>query len=51
MEFVLYGLASYSLISKKSVEGKVEFKDLMGSMINLGKAGAGEEEDFDGEDF
>lgn len=51
MEFVLYGLASYSLISKKSVEGKVEFKDLMGSMINLGKAGTGEEEDFDGEDF
>jgi magnesium chelatase subunit I len=51
MEFVLYGLASYSLISKKSVEGKVEFKDLMGSMINLGKAGSGEEEDIDGEDF
>lgn len=51
MEFVLYGLASYSLISKKSVEGKVEFKDLMGSMINLGKAGSGDEEDFDGEDF
>lgn len=33
MEFVLHGLSSYSLISKKVVEGKVEFKDLMGSML------------------
>lgn len=33
MEFVLHGLSSYSLISKKIVEGKVEFKDLMGSML------------------
>ena len=36
MEFVLHGLASYSLISKKVLEGKIEFKDLMGSMLNLG---------------
>lgn len=36
MEFVLHGLASYSLISKKTVDGKIEFKDLMGSMMNLG---------------
>lgn len=33
MEFVLHGLSTYSLISKKVVEGKVEFKDLMGSML------------------
>jgi magnesium chelatase subunit I len=36
MEFVLHGLAAYSLISKAIVEGRTEFKDLMGSMINLG---------------
>jgi magnesium chelatase subunit I len=35
MEFVLHGLASYSLISKKILEGKVEFKDLVGSMMNF----------------
>jgi len=36
MEFVLHGLASFSLISKKTLEARIEFKDLMGSMINLG---------------
>ena len=36
MEFVLHGLASYSLISKKTLDGKIEFKDLMGSMLNFG---------------
>lgn len=51
MEFVLYGLASYSLISKKLMEGKVEFKDLMGSMLNLGKSSTDDEEDYDGESF
>ena len=52
MEFVLHGLAAYSLISKKVVEGKIEFKDLIGSMVNLGSGNytAGEE-DFEGEDF
>ena len=51
MEFVLHGLASFSLISKQIVEGKVEFKDLMGSIINLNTSQSGEEDDFDGEDF
>jgi magnesium chelatase subunit I len=37
MEFVLFGLASYSLISKKVLDAKIEFKDLMGSMLNLGE--------------
>ncbi|MBL0271377.1 MAG: magnesium chelatase [Chitinophagaceae bacterium] len=37
MEFVLHGLASYSLISKKMFESKVEFKDLMGSMMDFGE--------------
>lgn len=42
MEFVLHGLASYSLISKKMLESKVEFKDLVGSIMNFG-----EKEDFE----
>lgn len=51
MEFVLHGLASYSLISKQIVDGRVEFKDLMGSIINLDASRGGEEDDFDSEDF
>jgi magnesium chelatase subunit I len=35
MEFVLHGLSSYSLISKKILETSVEFKYLMGSMLNI----------------
>ena len=35
MEFVLHGLASYSLVSKKILETSIEFKDLMGSMLNI----------------
>lgn len=47
MEFVLHGLASYSLISKKIVERGIEFKDLMGSMLNMQSSGSMEEdEDF-----
>jgi len=45
MEFVLHGLASYSLISKKVLEAKIEFKDLMGSMINLGSSGGYKDEE------
>jgi len=37
MEFVLHGLAAYSMISRKFLDGKVEFKDLVGSMLNLGQ--------------
>ncbi|HEV7781699.1 MAG TPA: magnesium chelatase [Chitinophagaceae bacterium] len=47
MEFVLHGLASYSLISKKIFENKVEFKDLVGSMMNFGSKDY--EEEFDEE--
>ena len=50
MEFVLHGLAAHSLISKKVMEGKIEFKDLMGSMINLGTQHF-DENDFNEEDF
>jgi magnesium chelatase subunit I len=51
MEFILHGLSTYSLISKKVVEGKIEFTDLMGSMINLGANRGNDDDDFDGEDF
>ncbi|MBZ5856341.1 MoxR family ATPase [Flavihumibacter profundi] len=50
MEFVLHGLSAYSLISKKVIDNKIEFKDLVGSMVNLG-SGSFREEDFDSEDF
>jgi magnesium chelatase subunit I len=46
MEFVLHGLSAYSLISKKIVEGKIEFKDLMGSMLNMGTT-SDRDEEFD----
>jgi magnesium chelatase subunit I len=44
MEFVLHGLSTFSLISKKVLEGKIEFKDLMGSMINLSSQSFTDEE-------
>jgi len=50
MEFVLHGLAAHSLISKKVLEGKIEFKDLMGSMLNIGSQHF-DEEDYNEEDF
>ena len=50
MEFVLHGLAAHSMISKKVLDGKIEFKDLMGSMLNLGTRSFSEEE-LDDEDF
>ncbi len=49
MEMVLHGLSSHSLISKKIIEGRIEFKDLMGSMLNFGKGS--DEDDFDDEAF
>lgn len=51
MEFVLHGLSAFSLISKKIVENKIEFKDLMGSMLNLGNTTSYSDEEFDNEDF
>ena len=47
MEFVLHGLSAYSVISKRVVENKIEFKDLMGSMLNLGSTSSYGEEDFE----
>jgi magnesium chelatase subunit I len=43
MEFVLHGLAEYSLISKKGVDkGGYSFSDILGSMLNMN---IGEEEE------
>jgi magnesium chelatase subunit I len=50
MEFVLHGLSSYSLISKKIMETSVEFKDLMGSMFNM-QSSSGFDDELDEEDF
>jgi magnesium chelatase subunit I len=50
MEFVLYGLSAYSLISKKTIDGKIVFKDLMGSMMNLGSFTANEDDEELNED-
>ncbi len=44
MEFVLHGLSAHSLISKKTIEGIIQFKDLMGSMMNLGQMNFSDEE-------
>ena len=51
MEFVLHGLAAYSLISKKVIEGKIEFKDLIGSMMNLGQMNYNDDEEFNEDNF
>lgn len=53
MEFVLHGLASYSLISKKTIEGRIEFKDLIGSMMNLNQMSfdEGDEDDLNEDDY
>ncbi len=50
MELVLHGLAAHSMISKKVIDGKIEFKDLMGSMLNMGSQHFSEE-DLNEDDF
>jgi len=47
MEFVLHGLAAYSIISKKTIEGKIQFKDLVGSMMNFGEMNFSDEDEDD----
>lgn len=51
MEFVLHGLAAYSFISKKVIEGKIEFKDLIGSMMNMGQMNYNDDEDLNEDNF
>ncbi|MFV0605735.1 MAG: magnesium chelatase [Niabella sp.] len=50
MEFVLHGLASYSLINKQLFETKIEFKDLFGSMMNSSFSQEDFEIDFEDEE-
>jgi magnesium chelatase subunit I len=45
MEFVLHGLSAYSLISKKLLEGQLEFGDLLGTMINMDLGGREESDE------
>lgn len=47
MEFVLHGLAAYSFISKKFLEGKIEFGDLLGTIMNLGTERGDEDDEKD----
>jgi magnesium chelatase subunit I len=35
MEFVLYGLSAYSIISKQLLNQKIVFKDIMGGMMSF----------------
>jgi magnesium chelatase subunit I len=49
MEFVLHGLAAFSMISKKILESRIEFKDLMGSM--LGNTTSFSDEELESDDF
>lgn len=50
MEFILYGLSVFSVISKKMDDGRISFRDLMGSMMNLGNLNLGDEEDYFNQD-
>lgn len=49
MEFLLHGLAEYSLISKKTVDaGGYNFGDILGSMLNMNfSVEDDEDDDFD----
>jgi magnesium chelatase subunit I len=46
MEFVLHGLAAYSMINKNFVEGTIRFNDLMASMLNIDFEKSEEEDDY-----
>ena len=46
MEFVLHGLAEYSLLSKTAMESSVGFSDLLNSLFS-----AGDEEDDQNQNF
>ena len=47
MEFLLHGLAEYSLISRNRLSGGAQFKDLLASMFTMPSFGEGEDEDED----
>jgi magnesium chelatase subunit I len=45
MEFVLHGLAEFSIISKKTLDKSLQFKDLTDSLFDLDKFKFDEDED------
>ncbi len=47
MEFALHGLAEYSLISRNTLSGGLQFKDLLSSMFNMPDRFDDDEEDED----
>jgi len=44
MEFILHGLSEFSQLSKQRLETGIQFKDLLGSMMNLGSVEEEEDE-------
>ena len=46
MEFALHGLAEYSMLSKKTIERGMQFKDLLSSMFSMPSLGD-DDDDFD----
>ena len=47
MEFILHGLAEFSQLSKHRLERSIQFKDLLGSMMNLNLSAEEHDEDDD----
>lgn len=47
MEFVLHGLAEFSLLGKQSLEAGTQFKDLLSGMLNIPEDDEDEEDDSD----
>jgi magnesium chelatase subunit I len=47
MEFALHGLAEYSLISRNTLSGGLQFKDLLSSMFNMNDGFNGDDLDDD----
>ena len=45
MEFLLFGLSEYSLLSRNKIEDGIQFRDMLSSMFTMPK-----EEDFEDED-
>jgi magnesium chelatase subunit I len=37
MEFLLYGLSEYSLLSRTKIEDGLQFRDMLSSMLTLSK--------------
>ncbi|AQG79894.1 magnesium chelatase [Spirosoma montaniterrae] len=50
MEFALHGLAEHSMVGKTPMDTGQQFKDLLGSMFNPGKAFGDEDEEEDEDD-